>query len=178
MSYTTQARPLAEQHKYGFTLIELLVVILIIGILAAVALPQYNKAVAKAHATKMLAIINAYEKALDAYVLTNGYSNVFFAADNNQSDLNANQNILDIAIPASELTQVMDYYFGNGLAGWTIMCTDHDCSISITQGEKVDLNIYRSYNETKWNVQCQASITGETTEGKMLCNLLQANGML
>lgn len=52
-------------NKKGFTLIELLVVVLIIGILAAIALPQYFKAVEKSRATEALSIMGSLAAAME-----------------------------------------------------------------------------------------------------------------
>ena len=59
-------------NRTGFTLIELLVVVLIIGILAAVALPQYEKVVFKSRATQALVAFDALIKAEQIYYMANG----------------------------------------------------------------------------------------------------------
>ena len=60
------------KNKQAFTLIELLVVVLIIGILAAVALPQYQKAVEKSRSAQALTLLKSVLSATNAYHLANG----------------------------------------------------------------------------------------------------------
>jgi prepilin-type N-terminal cleavage/methylation domain-containing protein len=74
------------KNAKAFTLIELLVVALIIGILVAIAFPQYQKAIVKSQATEALIIAKAIKEAQERYYLANG----IYTTD---------INLLDITIP-------------------------------------------------------------------------------
>ncbi len=90
--------------KAGFTLIEILVVVLIIGILAAVALPQYEAAVLKARVQQQLLILHTVARGQEMFYLANGRYSTSFEE-------------LDIELPVPERKQIIDlnphYFYKN-----------------------------------------------------------------
>ena len=73
----------------GFTLIELMIVVAIIGILAAVAIPQYQNYVARTQMSEALSLASGSKVALAEYFQSNGV----FPADNDTAGIGVNTTI-------------------------------------------------------------------------------------
>ena len=102
-------------NKAGFTLIELLVVVLIIGILAAVALPQYKKAVLRSKfATIKDSARVIYEAEQRYYILHNKYISDWKNLD---IDIDMDTTIKDCFVnPNGSGYVVCDVYIGGSYA--------------------------------------------------------------
>ena len=149
--------------KKGFTLIEMLVVVLIIGILAGIALPQYNQAVEKARLSEVLINAKAIEDSIDRYLLQNGfpYEQISF------------QDFGDIELSGGEWG---DWSYSKNKYKYEAYCAYSPyCEILI--GDKEDFyssaafNVYWSAGEK--GKQCY---TNDTDKGRFICKYLEPLG--
>lgn len=108
--------------KKGFTLIELLVVVLIIGVLSAIALPQYQAATDRARYSGLMVMTRAIKDAQERYRLANG-------------EYSTDLRLLDISLPDGgvwsgggsrvEYDSGEIYWAGEPAGGWRVHGQNH-----------------------------------------------------
>lgn len=100
-----------QKKQQGFTLIELMIVVAVIGVLAAIAIPQYQKYVAKSEVASALATLTGVKTNVEAYAVENG------AFPDGSA---ANQTEADLGVPSSIPSGVITFTKGASAATGTI----------------------------------------------------------
>lgn len=121
-----------KNSNRGFTLIELLVVVLIIGILAGIALPQYRKAVMKARLAQLDIVVDTVKKNIQLYLNSNGWP-----SNGEKIWFSGSRNIGDIELPNCENDEED---CNNDIGSFQAKCLGEDdiCYIDFVGNEKIN----------------------------------------
>lgn len=172
----------------GFTLIELLVVVLIIGILASVAVPQYTKAVEKSRAAGVIQKVKSLQNAVDMYLLANDWPTVQFTnlsgtsgRENLDISFKANATMKRSGLAVSSYMVFDDYYF-------YVMCEPDVCYIIAEDNKPYKEQIvlaswyrYKKYTRYQpmdtWN-RGTCKYKSDSSAGKAICEYFKQNSLL
>ena len=156
------------QNKQAFTLIELLVVVLIIGILAAVALPQYQKAVEKTRLSEAVTLTRSIAQAHQLYYLSTGE---YLGPGDMQQ--------LDIEIPGSDIEsgRIKTKYFKYSPNGWVSAGTYASYLALAWRVSESNEELYRItiYATEPNRIRCAATNKANNIQTK-LCRQLNEQG--
>ena len=150
------------KHNAGFTLVELLVVVLIIGILAAVALPQYQKAVDRSRYMQAMLLGTKIAQAQQQYQLENGsYAKQFSE--------------LDINMPTPKRSALqeanIEYYYYDW--GWCWIYSNYDaCLIKLNSSDRAWYFKLR----TAQKAECWAEPTDSKRANELCKSVTQSQG--
>ena len=157
----------------AFTLIELLVVVLIIGILAAIALPQYQRAVHKARMTEILARVPAMERAINLYVLENGFPSSAVDLFDMDSDLKSGL--------TDQGEKGEGHFYKSKYVSYSAKCRSSGCQwyTSYSKNGNPDpdtfgthqTRVYREYKKNDGWVKGRCVYHDEDEHGKALCSV-------
>jgi type IV pilus assembly protein PilA len=160
MQYTQ----LKQKAQQGFTLIELMIVVAIIGILAAVAIPQYQDYITRSKLAKIPSVIQSTKLAL-AEVAQNNNGVILFAAANQWGSIGLN------AAPANAASGVTAVTMSTaGALGVTV------AGIGGTYNQVYTFTPAVTPTAVTWNVACGTAFAA-ADKNAAVSNLTKAFGV-
>jgi type IV pilus assembly protein PilA len=134
--------------KKGFTLLEVMIVVIIIGVLAAIALPNYITALEKGRSGEAATNVGAIRTAIDRY----WYQNAAFPADLNS---------LDIDNPNSQTNALYSYTIANN--GTTASTRAYTVTATRTVGSTPYTLTWKQDSNTSAKLLRSANLGGPTS---------------